>query len=188
VAFEREALLGVQAVVKRALDIVGAAALLLVSSPVLGVAEVASRLTRRRTLIERSPRVGLGERVFGKCGLRDELPQHALRRWADRHGLSSVPELLNVFSGDMSIVGPAPLTPDQAVVCDPRERVRFDARPGITGLAQVASAAHAVGGGRALDAYYVQNWSLGGDLRIIVRWWLLCLAGRCAPRDESPGR
>ncbi len=184
VAFEREALLGTQAAVKRSMDVVGAGLLLVIASPVLAVAALVTGLGRRR-LFERQRRVGLAERTFEKWTLAAEDSPRALRRFVERHGLSRVPELFNVFSGDMSLVGPTPLAPGHAVDCSPRERVRFDARPGITGLARVASAAHAVrDGGRALDSYYVQNWSLGGDLRIIVRWWLLCVAGRCAPRHE----
>ncbi len=186
VAFEREALLGAQAGVKRAVDLVGAGALLIISSPVLAVAALVAAASTPRGLFSRGERVGLAEHSFGKWSLREHEPPSALRRYVERHGLSRVPELLNVVAGDMSLVGPAPLTTAEAAGCSARERVRFDARPGITGLAQVASAAHAVrDGGRALDAYYVQNWSLGGDLRIIMRWWLLCVGGRCAPRHRD---
>ncbi len=186
VAFEREALLGAQAGVKRVADLVGAAALLVVSSPVLAVAALVAGAGSRRSLFSRGQRVGLAERSFAKWGLREQEPPGALRRYVERHGLSRMPELLNVITGEMSLVGPAPLTASEATGCTARERVRFDARPGVTGLAQVASAAHAVGdGGMALDAYYVQNWSLGGDVRIIMRWWLLCLGGRCARRHED---
>ena len=185
VAFEREALLGAQAGIKRVGDVVGASLLLAISSPVLAVAGLVSGITGRGALFAGEERIGRSERVYRKWGLRSQERPTALRRYVERHGLSRVPELLNVVSGEMSLVGPTPLTERQAVACSAGERVRFDARPGITGLSQVASAAHAVrDGGRALDAYYVQNWSLGGDLQIAVRWWLLCLGGRCAPRAD----
>ena len=187
VAFEREALLGVQAGFKRAADLLGASALLAVSSPVLAIAALGAA-TQRRALFTRAERVGRGERTFAKWGLHEQRPPGALRRYAERHGLTRVPELLNVVTGDMSLVGPAPLGQAEADECSARDRVRFDARPGITGLSQVASAAHAVRDrGMALDAYYVQNWSLGGDLRIIMRWWLLCLGGRCAVNADHGG-
>ncbi|MCD4690300.1 sugar transferase [bacterium] len=183
VSFEREALLGAQALVKRGLDLGAAAILLLFSSPVLAAAVLAAGMGARRSLFEGSERAGLDEQPFRMWRLREQPKKGALRRYAERHGLSQVPQLLNVFTGKMSLVGPAPLSPADARACGPRALIRFDARPGVTGLAQVAAAAHRVNdGGGALDAYYVQNWSLGGDLRIVMRWGLLCLAGRCVPR------
>jgi lipopolysaccharide/colanic/teichoic acid biosynthesis glycosyltransferase len=69
-----------------------------------------------------------------------------------------------------------PVDPDSL---DLRERLRFDARPGITGLAQVSAAEGA--GSReeleALDAYYVQDWSLAGDIKIVMRWFMQCILG-----------
>jgi lipopolysaccharide/colanic/teichoic acid biosynthesis glycosyltransferase len=80
----------------------------------------------------------------------------------------------------MSFVGPPPLPPDAAAGLGPRERLRFDARPGILGLSEV-SGAHGGSGGEpvALDAHYVQNWSLGGDLALVLKWLTLCMTGRC---------
>ena len=79
----------------------------------------------------------------------------------------------------MSFVGPQPVPPVDPDSLGLRERLRFDARPGITGLAQVSAAEGA--GSRdeleALDAYYVQGWSLSGDVKIIMRWLMQCILG-----------
>jgi lipopolysaccharide/colanic/teichoic acid biosynthesis glycosyltransferase len=81
----------------------------------------------------------------------------------------------------MSLVGPEPVSPEELEGYDSRERLRFDARPGITGLSQVARTGDAFSrkDATALDLYYIQNWSLGGDVRILLRWLGRCLAGRC---------
>ncbi len=186
VAFEREALLGAQAGVKRLIDILAALLLLILTAPFVLAAALVCLVARGRPLFERHRRVGLGGEPIAILGLRRQETPGALRRFVTRHGLDRVPELWDVIAGRMSLVGPAPLTETEAAACSPRERVRFDARPGVTGLARVAGSARAVQDtGGALDAYYVQNWSLGGDVRIAMRWLLLCLAGRCSPPTDD---
>ena len=180
VTFEREALLGAKAGVKRALDIVGAAVLLAVWSPVLGISAILSRATRGRGPLSRSTRVGRGETEYGMLVFHPESSTSAVRRFTARHGLDRFPALVNVLRGEMSLVGPEPLVPAVAGKCDTRSRVRFDARPGIVGLSGVAGAGvdSADDAATALDAYYVQNWSLGSDLRIVMRWLLRSVGGR----------
>jgi lipopolysaccharide/colanic/teichoic acid biosynthesis glycosyltransferase len=108
----------------------------------------------------------------------------AFRRFLSRHGLSRVPAVVNVLRGEMSFAGPAPLTPDAAARLNARERLRFDARPGVFGLAEVSSAHGGSDGDPiALDAYYVQSWNLGEDLALVLEWLVLCIAGRC---PETP--
>lgn len=109
----------------------------------------------------------------------------AFRRFLVRHGVSRFPAILNVLKGEMSFVGPPPLEPDAVSRFGPRERLRFDARPGIFGLAEVSSAhGGSDGDPTALDAYYVQNWSLGGDLALLLKWLSLCITGRCSGGTE----
>jgi lipopolysaccharide/colanic/teichoic acid biosynthesis glycosyltransferase len=81
----------------------------------------------------------------------------------------------------MSLVGPEPLGPEAISELGAREHLRFDARPGVVGLAEVSRAHGGPDGDPvALDAYYVQNWSLAGDLALILKWLALCMSGRCA--------
>jgi len=83
------------------------------------------------------------------------------------------------------MVGPEPLHPARLDGIGPAARVRLDARPGVVSLAGAPTA-----GGEGLEeadkleAYYVQNWSLGGDARIVLRWAGRALTGGCA--DASP--
>lgn len=84
--------------------------------------------------------------------------------------LDELPTLLNVLRGDMSIVGPRPLLMRYTEFFRPNEARRLDVRPGVTGWAQVNGRNLARWDDRlAMDAWYVDNRSLGLDARIIVR-------------------
>ncbi len=181
VTFEREALLGAKGGVKRALDVTGAAVLLVLWSPIVALSVLGTRATRRRGPLMPSERVGRDEVVYRMLVLHPEGSERPLRRFSVRHGLDRFPALINVLRGEMSLVGPEPLGPAVADRCDTRSRVRFDARPGIVGLSRVAGSGTRPADAAALDAYYVQNWSLGSDLRIVMRWFLRCVAGHSGP-------
>jgi GT2 family glycosyltransferase/lipopolysaccharide/colanic/teichoic acid biosynthesis glycosyltransferase len=178
VAFEREALLKAGAGVKRLVDVVGAAVLIVLWIPFLAVTALITAATRRGGPLRRVARAGLGGQAYDMHALGPS--GNALRRCLARHGLARFPAILNVLKGEMSFVGPAPLGLEAASELDQRERLRFDARPGIFGLAEISSA-HGGSDGEpmALDAYYVQNWSLGGDLALLLKWLALCITGRC---------
>ena len=91
-------------------------------------------------------------------------------RWLRRYSLDELPQLLNVLRGDMSLVGPRPPLPTEVALYDRFTRRRLHVRPGMTGLWQVSgrsdlSWSEAV----RLDLYYVDNWSMLQDLRILAR-------------------
>ncbi len=179
VSFEREALLKTGAGAKRALDVVGAILLVIVWAPFLGVTALVNAV-RGRAPFERSPRAGRDGTRYEMLVPNETTRPSPLRRFLTRHGLSRFPAILNVVAGEMSFVGPKPVAPERFDSFDTRERLRFDARPGLTGLSEV-SAEDGDGStdeGRALDVYYVQNWSLGGDLKILLRWLARCVGGR----------
>jgi GT2 family glycosyltransferase/lipopolysaccharide/colanic/teichoic acid biosynthesis glycosyltransferase len=181
VSFEREALLNAGAAVKRVLDVLAAALLLVLWLPFLAVAALAGGAAGRGAPLRTVARAGLRGEEYGMRVLAPSAG--ALRRFLDRHGLARFPAILNVLRGEMSFVGPAPLPPDGVAGLGTRERLRFDARPGVFGLAEVSSAhGGADGDPIALDAYYVQNWSLGGDLALVLKWLLLCISGKCPAR------
>ncbi|HSI89356.1 MAG TPA: sugar transferase, partial [Pyrinomonadaceae bacterium] len=107
------------------------------------------------------------EQVFGK--VPDDPRITPAGRWLRRTSLDELPQLFNVIKGDMSIVGPRPPIPYEVEEYQLRHRKRLDMKPGITGLWQVS--------GRSrlsfeemvrIDLYYIENWSLWLDLRIIV--------------------
>jgi exopolysaccharide biosynthesis polyprenyl glycosylphosphotransferase len=95
-----------------------------------------------------------------------------------RFSLDEVPQLFNVLRGDMSIVGPRPPIPYEVEAYELRHRRRLDMKPGLTGLWQVS------GRNRLpfeemvkLDLFYIENWSLLLDLKIILRTMLVMLRG-----------
>lgn len=99
-------------------------------------------------------------------------------RMLRRTSLDEVPQLLNVLSGDMSLVGPRPPIPYEVEAYELWHRKRLDMKPGLTGLWQVS------GRNRLpfeemvrLDLFYIENWSLLLDLKIIVRTGFVMIAG-----------
>ena len=104
--------------------------------------------------------------VFGK--VKDDDRVTPTGRWLRRSSLDELPQLFNVLKGDMSIVGPRPPIPYEVEDYDIWHRKRLDMKPGITGLWQVS------GRNRLTfeemvrtDLYYIENWSLWLDLKII---------------------
>jgi lipopolysaccharide/colanic/teichoic acid biosynthesis glycosyltransferase len=188
VSFEREALLRAGAGAKRVVDVVLSGVLIALWSPALALTALVTA-TRGARPFTSSSRAGLGAEPFDMYAPNPTDGPSAFRRFAERHGLSSAPSLLNVWKGQMSLVGPTPVPPERAARFEGRERLRFDARPGITGLSQVALDPGDEEGGdpAALDVYYVQNWSLGGDVRILLRWLTRCLGGGCAQKKNRKG-
>ena len=99
-------------------------------------------------------------------------------RWLRRSSLDEVPQLFNVLMGDMSVVGPRPPITYEVEAYAPGHRRRLDMKPGLTGLWQVS------GRNRLpfdemvrLDLFYIENWSLLLDLKIILRTVLVILRG-----------
>ncbi|HAF21798.1 MAG TPA: hypothetical protein DHU55_10740 [Blastocatellia bacterium] len=95
-----------------------------------------------------------------------------------RLSLDEVPQLFNVLRGDMSIVGPRPPIPYEVEAYELRHRKRLDMKPGLTGLWQVS------GRNRLpfeemvkLDLFYIENWSLLFDLKIVLRTVMVMLRG-----------
>jgi lipopolysaccharide/colanic/teichoic acid biosynthesis glycosyltransferase len=169
--------------VKRALDMVGAAAGLVVLSPLLAAIAVALRVTQGAPVLYRQTRPGLGGRPFTIVKFRTMRPTRDGEVWfrtdAERvtrlgkllrtTSLDELPELWNVLVGDMSLVGPRPLLVEYLGVYTSREHRRHEVRPGITGWA-------AVNGRNALpfkerlelDVWYVEHRSLLLDLEILA--------------------
>jgi exopolysaccharide biosynthesis polyprenyl glycosylphosphotransferase len=110
--------------------------------------------------------------------LRDDPRITRVGRLLRRFSLDEVPQLLNVLRGDMSIVGPRPPIPYEVEAYELRHRKRLDMKPGVTGLWQVS------GRNRLpfeemvkLDLFYIENWSLLFDVKIILRTVMVMLRG-----------
>ncbi len=110
--------------------------------------------------------------------LRDDPRITRIGRLLRRLSLDEVPQLFNVLRGDMSVVGPRPPIPYEVEAYELRHRKRLDMKPGLTGLWQVS------GRNRLpfeemvkLDLFYIENWSLLFDLKIILRTVMVMLRG-----------
>jgi len=192
---------------KTVLDRVGAAVLLVLLAPVFAVTALAVRASGPGPVLYRQRRVGRDGATFTFLKFRTMTPgaeAHAaglaernitdgllfkvpddprvtpVGRRLRRLSLDELPQLWNVLRGDMSLVGPRPLpvSPD-AFVGDARRRLRV--KPGITGLWQVSGRSELDWAETVrLDALYVDRWSLGLDLEILVRTPLAVVRGRGA--------
>ena len=164
---------------KHRLDRVGAFVLLVLAAPLLAAAALAVRLRSPGPVLARERRIGRDGSSFDMLAFR-AMP--ILRRWS----VDQLPQLVNVLRGQMSFVGPRPERPEFVELFGENLR-RHDqprrVRPGITGWGQVrglhrrAPLAERV----RWDDWYVENWSLGLDAKILV----MTLRGICRDRDDS---
>ena len=170
--------------IKRAIDVVGAVVGLIVLSPVLAFAAIGILVTQGRPILFRHDRPGLHGKPFRIAKFRTMRAPRRDEVWfrtdAERvtpfgrrlrsTSIDELPELWNVLRGDMSLVGPRPLLTEYLDRYTPEEQRRHEVRPGITGWAAV-NGRHATRfeDRLALDVWYVDNWSLGLDIRIIAQ-------------------
>jgi exopolysaccharide biosynthesis polyprenyl glycosylphosphotransferase len=181
---------------KRLLDLALSALLLLVFSPLLAALALWIRFDSRGPVLYRSRRVGRKGRIFTCYKLRTMVAnadalKDALRQYNEREGpffkiaadpritrsgrilrrysLDEVPQLWNVFKGDMSLVGPRPHPVDDFERYDLEHLRRLDVKPGLTGLWQVTARRDpSFETNLSLDIQYIENWSLGLDVRILL--------------------
>jgi lipopolysaccharide/colanic/teichoic acid biosynthesis glycosyltransferase len=181
--------------IRRAVDIVVAAVLLVLTSPVLLAAVVAVKLDSRGPAFYRQRRSGLRGAPFDMLKLRTMVDgaEHVgaglaidagdsritrVGAFLRRTSLDELPNLVNVLRGEMSLIGPRPTLPAQVAQYTARQRGRLDVKPGITGWAQVNGRASLPWSERIeLDIYYVEHRSLLLDLRILARTPALVLGG-----------
>lgn len=95
--------------------------------------------------------------------------------------LDELPQLINVLRGEMSIIGPRPILPDEKSFYRNRGALLFSVKPGITGLWQVSGRSDLSFDGRVdLELYYAQNWTIWLDLRILLKTFSVVLFGKGA--------
>src|SRR3989338_5698534 len=98
-----------------------------------------------------------------------------------RFRLDEFPQLLNLFRGEMSLVGPRPHEPQEVAQYGFFEKRLLSIRPGITGLAQISGSSDLPFDQEVkLDTYYIENWSLLQDLKILIRTAVILLVDRSA--------
>lgn len=104
--------------------------------------------------------------IFGK--VKNDPRVTNTGKWLRRSSIDELPQLLNVLRGDMSIVGPRPPIPYEVIEYDTRHRKRLDMKPGITGLWQVSGRNRLTFEEMVkVDLFYIENWSIWLDLKII---------------------
>jgi lipopolysaccharide/colanic/teichoic acid biosynthesis glycosyltransferase len=181
--------------VNRALDVVVAGAGLVLASPLLAAAALATKLESRGPVLYRQTRVGkdgvdfellkLRTMVVGaeRMGAGPAVDQGDTRitrvgRVLRRTSLDELPQLWNVLRGEMSVIGPRPTLRYQVEQYDEHQRRRLEIRPGLTGWAQVNGRASLPWAERIeLDVWYVEHRSPKVDLEILLRTPLALFRG-----------
>ena len=181
----------------RLLNIIAAFICCVILAPFMGIIALLIKLTSKGTVIFKQRRIGLGGKEFNMYKFRtmytdtpDNVPTHLLDdplRHITRFGgflrkvsLDELPQLWNILSGDMNFVGPRPALYNQYDLIELREKYNIHSiRPGITGWAQVNGRDELIIPLKVeYDKYYLENRSLGLDLRIIALTVSRVLSGK----------
>ncbi|MFG6446521.1 sugar transferase [Microbacterium sp. P07] len=187
-----------QRLVKRAFDLLLSGSLIVVLAPVLIAVALAVVLTSRGPILYRQERVGQHGRPFSMLKFRsmrqnadrelqlllaaqgtEEQPLFKITndpritkvgRFIRKYSLDELPQLFNVLTGTMSVVGPRPQIAAEVALYTGAAHRRLLAKPGMTGLWQVSGrSALSWDDAVRLDLYYVENWSLLGDFAILLK-------------------
>jgi len=186
-----------EAALKRLLDVVISALLLVLSLPLWLVATIIIRRETGASAIFRQTRVGLHGKPFVMLKFRTMKPsadpyapaptseddERVTRfgRWLRRYSLDELPQLINVLRGEMSLVGPRPEMPFLVEQYRPWQRRRLEVRPGLTGLWQILGRKDLpLTENIEYDFYYINHRSLLLDLAILLRTIPVVIAGRGA--------
>jgi Undecaprenyl-phosphate glucose phosphotransferase len=207
IVIQRRPLTDWDALTKRAFDLALTLILLVLLSPLMLVISCAIKLISSGPVLFRQPRIGFDNRTMRMMKFRSMYHHHAdlladqqttrhdprvtpVGRWLRRLSLDELPQLFNVLNGSMSLVGPRPHAPNTKadgrlfpdVVADYARRHRV--KPGITGWAQVngwrgeTRTATQIEERVRCDLYYIDNWSLALDAKIL---WRTAMGGFYGP-------
>ena len=174
---------------KRAVDIIGSFVGIIISSPIMLIAAVLIKCSSPGPVIFKQERVGLHNKSFQMYKfrtMREQEPSEEEKAWTvkgdprvtkvgrflRRTSLDELPQLFNILTGNMSLVGPRPERPlfvEKFKEEIPRYMVKHQVRPGLTGWAQV----NGYRGDTSIrkrveyDIYYIENWSMSLDIKIM---------------------
>jgi exopolysaccharide biosynthesis polyprenyl glycosylphosphotransferase len=200
---------GVALLSKRVIDVAGAFVMLALLSPLLLLAALLVRLTSKGPAVFRQGRAGMNGRVFTlykfrtmrqdaekeRAGLesknemdgpvfkiKEDPRVTGLGKFLRKTSIDELPQLWNVVKGDMSLVGPRPLPVYEVEKFEPWQRRRMTMRPGITCIWQVRGRNRVTSFEEwiRMDLEYVDRWSLGLDIKILLRTIPAVLGGRGA--------
>lgn len=175
---------------KRCMDVIGSIVCIIVFSPLMLLTAILVKATSKGPLIFAQERVGLHNKAFHMYKFRTmyvqtEEEEHkgwtkkddprvtSVGRFLRKTSLDEFPQLFNVLKGDMSLVGPRPERPQYVEKFReeiPRYMIKHQVRPGMTGWAQVNGYRGDTSIRKRIehDLYYIENWTLGLDVKILV--------------------
>lgn len=177
------------AMLKRLMDIVGSAVLIILTSPIMVIAAAGVKLSSPGPVLFKQDRIGLNKKPFKMLKFRSmKVNSEETTGWSKnidprktrfgsfirKYSIDELPQLFNVLKGDMSLVGPRPEIPfyvRQFKEEIPLYLVRQQVRPGMTGWAQV----NGLRGDTSIesrveyDIWYIENWSLWLDIKILFK-------------------
>ena len=186
-------------IAKRVVDVIITVLLLPFALPIMLLTALAIRLDSPGPILFYQKRVGFNGRQFymvkfrsmhidaealesqivhrtaddpeGKLDRKDDDPRVTrVGRFIRRYSIDELPQFWNILRGEMSLVGPRPALPQEVILYKPWQRQRLMARPGLTGLWQVSGRSDIPFEEKCLlDIYYIENWSLGIDLQILLQ-------------------
>lgn len=171
----------IQYFIKRIFDIIASLGGLIVFSPIIIVVAILVRVNLGSPILFTQDRVGKDNKIFKMLKFR------TMKDGVDKEGnllldserltnfgkalrstsLDELPELINILKGDMSLIGPRPLLVEYLPLYSKEQKRRHDVLPGLTGWAQI-NGRNAISWREKfkLDVYYVDNWSVGLDIKI----------------------
>lgn len=188
---------GLNQVVKRTIDLVFAGLVLVIGAPLMALVALMIKMESPGPVLFRQERVGRNGRCFTVFKFRSmvegaEEQQEALQELNEADGplfkiradprmtrvgkllrkfsLDELPQLYNVLRGEMSLIGPRPPLPAEVKQYQEWHKRRLEVAPGITGLSQISGRSELSFDETALlDIYYIENWSLGLDTKILLQ-------------------
>lgn len=174
-----------QLAIKRFLDFLLAVIALVIFSPVLLIGAAVIKFFGKTSPFFVQPRPGLHGEIFNilkfqtmtpqkpGANLPDQLRITKIGSFLRKTSLDELPQLINVLKGDLSLVGPRPLLVEYLPLYNDKQKRRHDVKPGITGWAQI-NGRNAISWEQKFDydIWYVENWSLVLDFKILVLTFL----------------
>ena len=175
---------------KRVVDIIGSFIGIILASPVMLVAAIAVKLSSKGPIIYKQERIGLNGQPFMMYkfrSMRVQTEAEEKKGWTTKgdprvtgvgaflrkYSIDELPQLFNIFVGQMSLVGPRPERPqfvEKFKEQIPRYMVKHQVRPGLTGWAQINGYRGDTSIRKRIDydIYYIENWTMGFDFKIIL--------------------